>query len=83
MKARIKLDENDIASLESHIPELAQDAVRRAYLEALTTSGKVVEAINGKLVVTSRDGSRSILRTLANKPIRVEIGQQRVRKLDR
>lgn len=35
------------------IPELAGSAVKRAYLQALTTSGKVIEARNGQLIETT------------------------------
>ncbi len=35
--------------LEARIPDLAGIAVKRAYLQALTTSGKVVEARNGSV----------------------------------
>ena len=80
MESSIVLDESAMAALESHIPELAEDAVRRAYLQALTREGQVIEAIDGNLVATSADGSRRIIRPLDNKPTRVPQGARRVRK---
>lgn len=81
MKPSIVLDESAMATLESHIPELAEDAVRRAYLQALTREGQVIEAIEGNLVATSADGSRTFIRALDNKPTRVPQGARRVRKV--
>ncbi len=69
-----------MSSLEAHIPELAQDAVRRAYLQALTTSGQVIEAVEGQLVATSADGNQKVICSLENKPVPVSLGARRVRK---
>lgn len=80
MKASIALDESAMAALEAHIPELAEDAVRRAYLQAMTREGQVIEALEGNLVATSADGSRKIIRPLASKPTRIPQGARRVRK---
>lgn len=80
MSSKVRLDEKAIAALERQIPELAQVALRRAYLQALTTRGWVVDAVDGKVVVTSRNGSRSVLHALEQQPIRVKIGERRVRK---
>lgn len=56
MKPSAKLSEKTMLAMASHIPELAGNAVKRAYYQALTSSGKVVEAVNGQLVETSSDG---------------------------
>ena len=64
--------------LEDHIPELAQSAVTQAYWQALTTTGKVMEARNGQLIETTADGSVRVLRSIA-KPFAVTIGTKRVR----
>ena len=80
MESSIVLDESAMTALESHIPELAEEAVRRAYLQALTREGQVIEAIDGNLVATSVDGSQKIIRPLDNKPTRVPQGARLVRK---
>jgi hypothetical protein len=69
----MKLTEESMQVLEAGIPELAQVAFQRAYYEALTTSGKVMRAINGKLVETYADGTETVIRTI-HSPIEVPIG---------
>lgn len=65
------LDETAMQALEAHIPELAETAVRRAYYQALSTDGKVIEAVDGRLVETSADGQQRVIRTLkAPLPVR-------------
>ncbi|HOX51968.1 MAG TPA: hypothetical protein PKY05_10800, partial [Fibrobacteria bacterium] len=61
-------------------PELAVDALRHAYLKALTTSGSVVEAIDGKLVRTYANGTRETLKELSERPTPSRIGARMVRK---
>lgn len=72
------LSEESMLRLESRIPELAGSAVKRAYLQALTTSGKVVEARNGQLIETTAEGAVRVIRTIA-KPVAVTMGAKRVR----
>lgn len=79
MKSRIELSEKSMQTMESRIPELAGSAVRRAYLQALTTSGKVVEAVGGKLIETSADGEQRVIHELSSAPIAVAAGSRRVR----
>lgn len=55
------LDERAMQLADAQIPELAGSAVKRAYYRALTISGTVVEAVDGKLVETSIEGSRRVL----------------------
>jgi hypothetical protein len=78
MKPTFRLSEESMQHMEARIPELAGTAVRRAYLQALTTTGKVVEARNGQLIETTADGSVRIMRNIA-KPIAVTIGTKRTR----
>ncbi|AZP14405.1 hypothetical protein EJN92_03865 [Undibacterium parvum] len=72
------MNEQSMQAMEARIPELAGNAVRRAYYQALTTSGKVKEAVNGRLVETSADGSQRLIRTL-RVPVAVVPGSKRVR----
>jgi len=78
MERKIVLNEKQMQFMENSIPELAGSALKRAYYQALATSGKVVEAIDGKLVETSSDGQRRVLKELS-KPIHVAVGTKRVR----
>jgi hypothetical protein len=64
MQIMNKLSEQSMQAMEAKIPELAGAAVKRAYYQALTQSGKVLEAVNGQLVETSVDGSSRFIRNL-------------------
>lgn len=75
-----QLGEAALNALESRIPELAQDALRHAYLQALTTSGSVVEAVDGKLVRTYADGARELLKDLPERSTPSRVGTRMVRK---
>jgi hypothetical protein len=74
----VPLSEESMLRMEAQIPELAHSAVKRAYLQALTTSGKVLEARNGELIETTADGSVRVMRSIA-KPTDVVIGTKRTR----
>lgn len=74
------LGEAALNALELRIPELAEDALRHAYLQALTTGGSVVEAVDGKLVRTYADGVREVLKELPERPTPSRIGARMVRK---
>ena len=78
MKHPVKINERSMLALEKRIPELAGSAVKRAYYQALSTSGTVKEAINGKLVETSADGAQRVIRNLPM-PIAIALGSKRVR----
>lgn len=67
------LTEETMKVLEAGIPKLAEGAFQRAYYQALTTSGKVMRAVNGNLVETHADGTETVLRAI-HSPIRVTIG---------
>lgn len=73
MASNALLTEESMLRMEAHIPELAADAVKRAYFQALTnqaltTSGKVLEVRNAQLVETTVEGQFRIIRNLA-KPL--------------
>lgn len=74
------MDEAAISSLEKAIPELAQDALRHAYLQALTVSGSVVEVVDGQLVRTHADGTHEFLKELPERRTPSRIGARMVRK---
>ena len=77
MKPLSRMSEESMLRMEAQIPELAGSAVKRAYLQALTTSGKVVEARNGQLVETMVDGTVRVIRSIA-KPVAVMPGTKRM-----
>ncbi len=72
------LSEQAMQRQESDIPQLAGEAVKRAYRNALNTSGRVIEAVNGKLVETSIDGRQRVIRNLSQ-PLPIAIGTKRSR----
>ena len=78
MKPQSHLSEESMQRMEACIPELAGHALKLAYLQALTTSGKVVEARNGQLIETTAEGTVRVIRSIA-KPFAVAIGTKRVR----
>lgn len=53
-----------IAIQEGDIPSLAKDAVRKAYDRALKSGSSVLEVVDGQLVKSNPDGSRTILKAL-------------------
>jgi hypothetical protein len=78
MGQKVVLSEKSMQVMEARIPELASHAVHRAYYQALTTSGKVLEAVNGILVETTAEGEHKEIRRLAL-PTPVVPGSRRVR----
>lgn len=54
-------------------------AVRKAYAQALTSHGRVIEAVNGELVEFTVEGQRRVLKSLPT-PTRVAVGLKRVRR---
>ncbi len=54
--------EKELDFLETLIPGLAENATRKAYLDALSRGDSVTEIVNGQLVVTSPDGTRKFIR---------------------
>ncbi len=49
---------------EGDLPGLAAVAVRKAYDHALKSGSSVLEVVNGKLVKSNPDGTRTILKTM-------------------
>lgn len=82
MSQRVKLSEQSMQAMEAHIPELAGAAVKRAYFQALSQSGKVLEAVNGQLVETSVEGTTRVIRTL-HTPVPAVVGMKRTRQTAR
>jgi hypothetical protein len=78
MGQKVVLSEKSMQMMEARIPELAGHAVHRAYYQALTTSGKVLEAVNGVLVETTAEGEHKEIRRLTA-PTIVVPGSKRVR----
>ncbi|MBN2808614.1 MAG: hypothetical protein JXR80_03890 [Deltaproteobacteria bacterium] len=54
--------EKELDFLETLIPELAESATKKAYLDALSRGSSVVETINGTIVSTAPDGTRTVLK---------------------
>lgn len=54
--------EKELDFLETLIPELAESATKKAYLDALSRGSSVVEIIDGKIVSTAPDGTRTIIK---------------------
>ncbi len=69
----MKLAEESMQFLEAGIPKLAEGAFQQAYYQALTTSGKVMRAVNGKLVETHADGSETVIRAI-HRPYKATLG---------
>lgn len=76
----MKLSEKSMRALETNIPKLARDAFEKAYLDALTQSGKVMRAVNGKLVETSAEGTDRVIRSI-HSPVKVILGTKLTRKV--
>jgi hypothetical protein len=68
-----QLTEESMIVLEAGIPKLAQGAFQRAQYAALTSSGKVMRAVNGKLVETFADGTETVVRDLPS-PVHATAG---------
>lgn len=71
------LSEQAMQRMERGIPELASGAFKRAYQHALSSGGKVVEAVGGQLVETSADGTQRVLKALPKSTL-VTPGTKRV-----
>ena len=76
----MKMTEESMKVLETGIPKLAQGAFQRAHYQALTSSGKVMRAVNGQLVETYADGTEKVIRTLPS-PVQVTAGSKFKRRI--
>jgi hypothetical protein len=63
-----RMSEESMQRMEARIPELAGYAFKLAYLQALTTSGKVMEARHGQLVQITVEGAVRVIRSIAKQP---------------
>jgi len=68
-----ELTEEAMQRLEECIPKRAEYALRKAYQRALTTSGKVMVAINGEILEVTAEGERRLIRKI-DPPIPVKPG---------
>jgi hypothetical protein len=69
----MKMTEKSMKAQEARIPKMAAAAFRNAQNEALRMSGKVLRAVNGKLVETRADGTETVLRSIQS-PVKVTMG---------
>ncbi len=53
--------DKEIDYLEEFIPTLAASATKKAYLDALCRGNTVTEIVDGKIVETAPDGTRTII----------------------
>lgn len=67
------LNEKAMQTLENQIPNLAEGAVRQAYVQALASGSTVIEVVDGQLVETRADGSFTVLQKLAT-PTKIKLG---------
>jgi hypothetical protein len=58
------LTEKELDFLEAHIPALADNAFKKAYLDALSSGKSVLEAIDGKIVEIFPDGTKKIIKKI-------------------
>ena len=56
--------EKEIDFLESYIPTLANSAIQKAYLDALSSGSSVLESIDGTIYEIFPDGSRKIIKKI-------------------
>jgi len=54
--------EQELDFLEKKIPELAESATKKAYVDALSDGNSVVEIVDEEIVSTAPDGSRTMLK---------------------
>ena len=78
----MKLTEESISVQEARIPNMAADAFKDAQNQALRMSGKVLRAVNGKLVETHADGTEKLIRFI-HSPVKVTVGAKFKLKLKR
>lgn len=82
MKPKNLLSEKALQSLEANIPKMAQAAFSQAHLNALTISGKVLQASDGKLVELSAEGAVRFIKAI-EPPFQVQTGIKRTRRVVR
>ena len=75
----MSLTESNIAFLEKRIPELADGAVKQAYVNALASGSSVLMAKAGQLIESRPDGSERVLRPLPA-AMKVHPGKRTIRR---
>ena len=58
--------QNEIDFLENYIPELANSAVRKAYLDTLASGNSVLETIENKLYEIFPDGKKVFIKDVSD-----------------
>lgn len=71
----MKMNEKSMTAKEARIPEMAAGAFKNAQDEALRTGGKVMKAVNGKLVEARADGTETVLYSIQS-PLKVTAGSK-------
>lgn len=56
--------EQEMDFLESYIPNLANSATKKAYLDALSCGNSVVEAIDNKIYEVFSDGTKRFIKDI-------------------
>jgi hypothetical protein len=54
--------EKELDHLETLIPEMFASVTKKAYIDALSRGNSVTEVVDGKLVLTAPDGTRTFIR---------------------
>ena len=57
-------DDKELDYLEKYIPALAENALHKAYVDALSHGSSVLEAIDGKLIEVFPDGTKKTIRSI-------------------
>jgi len=68
-------NEKEIDFLESQIPTLAESAVKKAYLDSLSSGNSVLEVEGSKLYEITPDGTKKFVKDIEN-DILVEINKK-------
>ena len=69
----MKMTEKSMKDQEARIPKMAAGAFKDAQKQALQASGKVMRAVNGRLVETHADGKETVIRSIPS-PVKVTMG---------
>lgn len=56
--------EKELDFLENHIPALAQNALNKAYVDALSKGSSVLETIGNNIVEVFPDGTKKIIKSI-------------------
>jgi len=57
--------EEELDFLENHIPDLAQSAVQKAYLDSLSNGNEVIVSIDNALYRISPNGKKEFIKNIA------------------